>query len=154
MISKTPGSKEVFILSLPRFRPPSPVPRPFSQTAESQPQNSPSFNRKPQLFTKKHVKKAIRSDEPTLLFTIIATRFHGPVAEWLGRSLQNFVQRFKSARDLIYRFIWAHFAHFRENGPFCFSPGTIWSRLEPRMFRSCFARRRCFAEWGKPARKS
>jgi hypothetical protein len=24
----------------------------------------------------------------------------GPVAEWLGRGLQNLVQRFKSARDL------------------------------------------------------
>lgn len=31
---------------------------------------------------------------------IFATRKNGLVAEWLGRGLQNLVQRFESARDL------------------------------------------------------
>lgn len=34
------------------------------------------------------------------LFTNFVTLQNGSVAEWLGRGLQNLVQRFKSARNL------------------------------------------------------
>ncbi len=39
----------------------------------------------------------------------------GPVAEWLGRGLQNLVQRFESARDLKKKTLFAPFRVFNKD---------------------------------------
>ena len=57
---------------------------------------------------RKKVSNSNRSTKFESPISIRELQKNGPVAEWLGRSLQNFVQRFKSARDLQFQFIRSH----------------------------------------------